>query len=220
MPVNEKFLQARAAEQRNRATTHLPLPPPFRVPLRAGDFYRVDQVHYTERLRLEFVLLGNPLLLPGEHAASLDQVLQVLWRLHPLFYRRSTRSFPNLTGQPLATLWLRLESWRESRRLRRVLARSALALTVHQLRARLRAADQDEPAADGEPGEAAPSPAAPPVNQWDDLADYYSRLWSVPPGYVLDMPRALLWQLHRNRLLAQPEGELLVIDPSDSLLAQ
>lgn len=220
MPVNEKFLQARAAEQRQRATTHLPLPPPFRVPLRAGDFYRVDQVHYTERLRLEFVLLGNPLLLPGEHAASLDQVLQVLWRLHPLFYRRSTRSFPNLAGQPLATLWLRFESWRESRRLRRVLARSALALTVHQLRARLRAADQDEPASDGEPGEALPSPAAPPVNQWDDLADYYSRLWSVPPGYVLDMPRALLWQLHRNRLLAQPEGELLVIDPSDSLLAQ
>lgn len=77
-------------------------------------------------------------------------------------------------------------------------------------------ADQDAP---GAPIESArPSALTPPFCYYDDLVDYMATAYHVPPLAVLDLPRALVHQLYRNRQLARPDGELNVFAPSDALL--
>lgn len=217
MPLNPQFLAARAAEQRQRFLTHLTLPPPFRLPTRSGVAV-IQLAHYTERHHLELQLVGNPLAhaapCPADPTSARAALFQFLWRQHPLFYRPSDDTFPNRRSAPGWATPLR--AWLAYRAVARAVRAALLPLAYAEAARIVATSEQDLPA---EPLDAPPAPAAPPRHRTDDLVDYVSTQWHIPPRDVLDYPRALLWQLHRNRLLAQPDGAEYVIDPSDALLA-
>ena len=230
MPINEKFLTARAAERRHRLLTHLGLPQLVELPLRGGGACRVPQVLSTERILLELRLAGSPFL--AGRAPLLGDVFLWLWRHHPEFARpiperahllRGLDRVPRLLRLPL--LWAAYGSLRTARLHRWLSARVAacdLFAAERIVRERWQTAEQDAPAAEcAEPGarRAAPSPLLPEFCPVDDVVDWLCSRYHLTPAQTLDLPRALVNQLWRNRQLAQPDGELAVIAPSDALLS-
>lgn len=235
--LSTAYHTARSAEIRNRLITYLPTPAPVALLLRAptfrflrgvrlglwrahtGGFVRVPLVHFTLRHRAELSLTENALLTARPPEAA--DVFQFLWRLHPWFMR---------PGSILANQGHRRATASEARHARRIRARLIrtvaaldIPLAVLVLRAWLSIAWQDEPSADydlsaGESGHAAPD-RAPPVNIIDDYCDYFLRSYGLTRADVLDSPQAWLFQLHRNRTLAEPDGADRVIDPSSALLS-
>jgi hypothetical protein len=224
MPINSKFLAARIAEHQHRLQTHLGLAEPMLLPL-AGNgrtAFTVPQALITERMRLELTLAGNAFLCGGEPGHG--DLFVYLWRLHPEFCRPLPHRVPALRrwghapGRFLLNWYAygrlrpaRLQAW-----LVRQCRRADLPAAAALVAARLALADQDAPGADLETTRR--SLVAPPFCYFDDLVDYVSRTYHVPPGAVLDLPRALVHQLYRNRLLSAPDGELSVFAPSDALL--
>jgi hypothetical protein len=94
--------------------------------------------------------------------------------------------------------------------------RADLFAAATLIRERLAIADQDAP---GAPLEATRrSPLAPDFCRYDDLVDYIASTYAIAPTAVLDLPRAMVHQLFRNRQLSRPDGELAVFAPSDALL--
>lgn len=228
MPINEKFLAARAAERRHRLLTHLGLPQLVEIPLLGGGAFRVPQVLSTERILLELRLAGSPLLVG--RAPLLGDVFLWLWRHHPEFARplperahllRGLERVPRLLRLPL--LWYAYGSLRTARLHRWLSARVAgcdLFAAERLVRERVQTAEQDAPSAPcGERGAARPNPLLPDFCPVDDAVDWLCSRYPLTPAQALDLPRALVHQLWRNRQLAQPEGELAVIAPSDALLS-
>jgi hypothetical protein len=227
MPINPQFLAARAAERRQRLLTHLALPELVAIPLRRGGAFRVPQVLITERIRLELHLAGNALVCG--RAPLLGDVFLCLWRHHPEFRRPLPARAAVLRDLGRWPALLRLALLRYAygdlsvARLHRWLSRRVAACDLFAaekiLAGRLRTAEQDAPAAAYESGAGTPSAAAPEFCAVDDLVDWLSTTYGLSPAAALDVPRALVHQLWRNRQLAQPDGELAVFAPSDALLS-
>lgn len=226
MPINEKFLAARAAEHRNRLRTHIGLDEPIEIPYFRPNgppgAFRVPQQLLTERMRLELQLAGNTFIVGG--APLLGDVFAYLWRLHPHFARpRPGRAFAVRDLQKRRGRFLRVwycygsfSTARLHRWLSRQVRRADLFAAAQLIRERVAIADQDAP---GAPLEATRrSPLAPDFCHYDDLVDYVASTYALAPTAVLDLPRALVHQLYRNRQLSQPDGELTVFAPSDALL--
>jgi hypothetical protein len=230
MPVNPQFLAARAAEHRNRLLTHVGLAEPLEIPFRfphsafrlQPSAFRIPQLLLTERMRLELQLAGNAFVTGRE--PLLGDVFVALWRLHPEFCRPRPGRLAAIRhldrgGLRFARLWYAYGSWRAARVhrwLSRCVARCDLFAATELIRERFAIADQDAP---GAPLEATyRSPVAPGFCYYDDLVEYFATTYHLAPAAVLDLPRALIHQLYRTRQLSQPDGELAVFAPSDSLL--
>lgn len=229
--ITPAFLAAREAEQRNRLLAYLPYPAALRLPyLRPARGWRrlwsylrhpashvvCPIVHLTERHRLELTLVGNAFF------AGLDPLLgdvqYFLWRLHPAFCRPdgSCPNRPRFDHGP--------QDRRLAHRVRRHLARRIphvdLFAAERIIRDYIASTAQDRQTAVNTSNRSGyRSPLLPDPNSWDDLCDYAMATWHMTRDEVLDTPRALLFQLHRNRLLCTPGGEIEVFSPSDRLLS-
>ncbi|MBC7367563.1 MAG: hypothetical protein H7343_12280 [Undibacterium sp.] len=226
MPVNAKFLAARASEHRRRLLTHMGLAEPITLPLRSGRASaRVRVVPLTERHRIELALAGNAFF--SGRAPLLGDVFIFLWRLSPDFRKPRPAFAPLVAGLDrkhckFLRLWLALGSFRAA------MAHRALAQAVRHcdlfsaeaaLLLWLRHTAQDElgESADGEGKIIARSPAAPAHCYADGLADVLARSYHLRPADALDLPVAMVNQLMRAAALSQAEGECAVFAPSDEL---
>lgn len=243
MPITPQFLAARAAEQRARITTYLPYPAPVQIAVQPPSFrfWRIARLtlwlltarrwllfpvtHYTERQRLELLMVTGSNAFLSRDTPLLGDVFQILWRLHPDFIRPDGE-LPNHRhpGQPprYATFTERLRSLWCRRQLRRSVRRLNLSSATATLRAFLARAEQDAPTSEDYTirgprrsiSERAPAHCAP-----DELCDYYLRDYALTRDEVLDSPRAWLHQLHRSRTLSEdPDADIKLIAPSDSIL--
>lgn len=239
MAISQTYLAARTAEIRARLITYLPSPPPLTLLLaeprpawprswrwlhrlrrgwwqmRTRGIARLPVSHFTLRHRAELSLVENALLSPTAPVAPRD-IAQFLWRLHPCFMR--PESLLANQGHRLATAPEQRRALAVRRQIHALTARLDLHAATVVLRAWLGTALQDEPAARAIGGAPARATTAdlkrPHVNLLDDYCDYYIRTYGLSRADVLDSPHAWLFQLHRNRLLSEPEGDLRVIDPS------
>lgn len=216
MPVNPKFLAARAAEIRNRQLAHLAVPAPLcGVPVR----------HLTPRHVNELRLAGNAFCGGGEQPMRGD-IFQFLWRLHPDF-ARPVRAWPRWPSRGLELVknlyafgWR--AGWARYRLVRNVAGRSVV-ISALEIEGYLATVYQDLQAADlptGAKGKQRCIPLLPPGSWLDNYCLSFLRLvpgWT--PEQIVDCPLARLLQLHRESLLLQEDGELSVIDPSDALLS-
>lgn len=210
MPITPQFLAARAAENRRRLISYCPLAEPLALPVGQGRIVRVPQVHLTPRINLELEVLGSPFVVGG--AVAPWDVFRLLWRCHPLFLRpdgtlpnrghRRARSAERIRGAA-SRLWLAC-----------LTGRLLWPLAVVAVRDRIALAWQDDPADSTE----SRAPAAPQPCEPDELCRYFAGR-GLSRDAVLDSPIAVLLQFIRSETLAQPDGELEVIDPSDALLA-
>ena len=232
MPINDKFLAARAAERGRRLITYLPHPPALRLPLawpdgfwgRLGRLLRGSHLltvlaHYTERQRIELFFACNAFLtgLPPTHG----DVQYFLWRLHPDFIRPDGE-LPNRRhpGQPprYATPAEVKRSLRILRSIERLVPLVDLAPATGTIRGFLAGSEQDRQGATD--ATVTVSRVAPEPNPWDDLCEYFGRDYGLTRDEVLDSPRAWLFQLHRSHVLrTDPEGDLKIFAPSDDFLA-
>lgn len=207
MPVNEKFLAARAAEQRNRLIAYLPGPEPV-----CGVLIR----HLTPRASAELSIAGNAFAVGG--VPSLGDVFQFLWRLHPAFARPHRILRGRRVWQLVAAYGLRTGLARA--RLASQVRRLVLADAVREIEAYLAAVNQDRPPQDVKAKNKPVSRVTPPPCWLDNFALHFSGLIpNLSPDAVIDLPLARLFQLEREHRLRQPEGELDVFDPSDALLS-
>lgn len=226
MPVTPQFLAARAAEHQQRLITYLPRPPALRLPIHRPRGWRrllrklrypwpslvCPVVHLTERHCLELRVTANALL--TDRAPLLGDVQKFLWRLHPWFFRPDG-TFPNLAaGAPRP-------SYRQARRALRRLVRLVPLVDLFaaeiELNRFIAATQQDlQPPADAQPVR---SRIRPEPCYYDSLAEGALRAWNLTPAQVLDLPRALVFQLQRNALLRDPSEADLVTAPSDALLS-
>jgi hypothetical protein len=207
MPVNAKFLAARAAEQRNRLIAYLPGPAPV-----CGVMIR----HLTPRAAAELSLAGNAFAASTPPLRA--DVFQFLWRLHPAFERprriapgatllRSVRAYGFRAG---------LARWR----LARYVHRYSLPGAIAEIRAYLSTVYQDAPGDDDPGTRAARSLVRPPMCWVDNYTLHFLRILpGLTPETMVDVPLARLFQLDREHRLRQPDGELNVFDPSDRLLS-
>jgi hypothetical protein len=193
MPVYPQFLQARAAEHRNRLRSYVPFAEPIRLPLVSGRVVSVPQMHLTAQAMIDLELVGNPFLVGGQ--PSRWDAYRMLWRLHPAYSRR---------GGSLARLRLSI-----------LCARLLWPACAILLRQRLDVVYQDQLATEEGPDR---SPAAPQHCMYDDLCRLFASNYGLSREAVLAAPVAWLLQILRSEALVGPEGELDVIDPSDSLL--
>jgi hypothetical protein len=233
MPVTPKFLAARQEEQRNRLIAHLPQPPALDFPVRRPpgrwarllswlrcptSKVRVPICHLTERHRLELTFAQNAFF--TDLAPTLGDVQLFLWRLSPLFMRPDG-TFPNAPQGSIRNSRIAI---RNSARLRRHLARYIPHIDLHcaetVIQSYLATTAQDFQGGEDTPaGSRVRSRLLPDTNYFDDLTDYVMATWHMTRAEVLDTPRALLFQLHRNQILREPEGHLKVFAPSDRFLA-
>ena len=225
--ISPAFFAARETEQRQRLLAYLPFPAPLRLPvLRPARGWRrlwswvrhpapqivCPIVHLTERHRLELTVAGNAFFTGQD--PLLGDVQIFLWRLHPAFFRPDG-SHPNQPHQTLPG---------DGRKARQALARHIprvdLFAAERIIRAYIAQTAQDRQTSTNTSNRSGyRSPLLPDPNSWDDLCDYAMATWHMSRDEALDTPRALLFQLHRNRLLCTPEGELEVFAPSDRLLS-
>lgn len=226
MPVNPKFLAARAAERRNRLLAHarpiLPLVLPLRG--RGARAFSVPQRLLTERMRLDLELAENAFVTGAR--PLLGDVFNLLWRMHPEFaVPCAERLFAvrQLDGRRFRFLrvWYAFGSLRTAR-IHRWLTRRVAACDLFAaerlIRERLDDAEQDAPGYDGSCS-GRRSLAAPEFCYYDELVSFFGETYHLAPDEVLDLPRALVLQIYRNRVLSQPDGELNVFAPSDVLLS-
>lgn len=206
MPLTPQFFAARAAEQRNRLLSYAAVSDPLRLPLASGRVVTVPQRHLTLRALVELELVASPFVTGGPVTAW--DAYRVLWRLHPHFLRRDE---PAPLGARLRALVTRL-------RLAWLTGRLLWPAGAAVLRDRLAAAYQDSPAEAAGEGEDESPTSAPPHCAADDLCHLFARHYGFTRDQVLDAPLAGLLQLLRAATLAQPDGDIQVIDPSDALL--
>jgi len=228
MPVTPQFIAARQQEHRNRLIAHLPQPPALLFPIRRPTAFwprlwsflrcpqshiRVNIVHLTERHRLELTFVQNAFF-TGQNAL-LGDVQLFLWRLHP-FFSRPDGTRPN----QVHSVHLQRDSHRARRRIARLIPLIDLHAAEIIIHSYLATTAQDFQSSDDTPtGSRVRSRLLPETCYFDDLCDYLMQTWHMTRAEVLDTPRALLFQLHRNRLLREPDGHLNVFAPSDRLLA-
>lgn len=230
--ISPAFFAAREAEHRNRLLAHLPYPPILCLPiLRPARGWRrfwsflchpaphvlCPIVHLTERHRLELTFAGNAFF-TGQNPL-LGDVQLFLWRLHPAFFRPDGSCPNHQRHDPRGPLDLS-----HGRRARRQLARRIphvdLFAAERIIQAYIATTGQDQQTSIPESNHTGyRSPLLPDPNYWDDLLDYAMETWGMTRDEVLDTPRALIFQLHRNRLLHSPDGHLDVFSPSDRLLS-
>ncbi len=216
MPVNEKFLAARAAEHRQRLLTHAGLAAPIELPIlhREGVVARARVVPLTERHRLELALVGNAILCG--RAPLLGDIMQFLWRLNP-YFRRPDGTYPNLTGPvPIFFTWLRSRVARAA--LARAVRRCDLFAAERAIHEWLQVAEQDGHC--GVSAKVTRSRLTPEHCYPDDLTNHLCSTYTIAPTQVLDLSVALVNQLWRAELLTRPNSELSVSAPSDALLSE
>jgi hypothetical protein len=235
--ISPEYHRARAAEIRNRLITYLPAPPPLTLLLRppryrflaslrrglwqarTGGLATLPLCHFTLRHRAELSLVANAVL--GTATPREGDIFQFLWRLHPWFMR--PENLLANQGHRMATPREQRHALATRRRLLRLTPQLDLPAATILLRAWLGTAQQDEPATAFDLS-GPPSPLshfhAPAINHLDDLSDYFIRTYGLRRDEVLDSPQAWLYQLHRNKLLAEPDGPERVIDPSTALLSR
>jgi hypothetical protein len=193
MNLPAAFIAARAAEHRRRVLSYAPVAEPLRLPLRSGRVVSIPQVHVSAQALIDLELVGNPFVVGGRPGPW--DAYRFLWRLHPAYARR---------GGWLVRLRL---SW-----LAGLLMWPACSLLIQE---RMAHVYQDQPAEDGA---SLPTPAAPVPCVYDDLCRLFASNYGFTRREVLDAPLAWLLQLLRAEALAQPDGLLNVIDPSDQYL--
>lgn len=228
MPVNPRFLAARAAERRQRDLAHLRAL--AWLPLRRGGvvFTRAPLVPLTLRHTLELRLARNAFFTP--QPALLGDVFLFLWRLHPL-YRT-----PQLARAPLVAelshrrlkllrLWLALGSFEAAfchRRLTRLVRQCDLSAAVASIEGFIEVAYQDVPgddvSGDGRRRTSRRSSVAPERHAADNTVDYLMSNYHLSHDQALDLPISLINQLYRDRMFSDPECELKIFAPSDALL--
>lgn len=202
MPFSEKFLAARAAEQRQRLLNYLPQALPLRLPLANGRVVSVPQMHVTLRSTdLDLRLIGSPFIVGGR--ATRPDAWRYLWRHHPAYPGREA----GLLGRLRAAAARLHLAW--------ICGRLMWPAAAYLIKERIDLADMDAPPA--ETGSCAPSLAAPPCCIIDDLRVHFAA-HGISLSELLDQPKALLLQFVRAEALAAPDGELDVIDPSDALM--
>ncbi len=210
MPINPQYLAARSAEIRNRQLAHVAVPAPL-----CGVAVRHLTPRHVNELRLE----ANAFFLGGLIRRA--DVFQFLWRLHPEF-ARPCRAPLGRGPELLRNVWS--YGWRAGwarRALVLAVARAPVLPAIREIQQYLAAVHQDNPAADETSGGAGGRRPAlgPPISWLDNYVLHFLRIcpgWT--PDEIIDYPFARLLQLHREEILAAPEGELNVIDPSDALL--
>ena len=227
MPVNPKFLAARAAERRHRDLAHLRALCWLPLQRHGVTFARTPLVPFTRRHRIELELARNAFF--GPQPVLLGDVFLFLWRLHPLYTPpRPGREqlVANLAAKrfPLLRQWCALGSLGRAclhRRLTRFVRRSDLAAASAAIRRYLDIAYQDAPGEACSPTgqRARRSAISPPRHSADNHTAWLMRTYGLSHEEALDFPIALEHQLARELELQQPDGELNVSDPSDLLLA-
>lgn len=220
---SEKFFAARAAEQRQRDLIHLGAI--AWLPLRRGNhvFASVPLKPYTLRHELEFFLAGNGFVTRRDIQRA--DVFLFLWRLHPFycaprFGREAYVARLAKSHAKLLRLWLAFGSLRSAithRRLTGLLRRCDYPAVVRSIRGFLDLVEQDAP---GEPSDTGGRPhrhatRAPGHQRSDNWADWLMSTYGMTYEAALDIPIALVHQLHRERMLQLPDGELMVFSPSD-----
>lgn len=194
MPINDRFLQARAAEHRQRLHSYLPFALPINLALSTGHVIQVPQQHLSLQALIDLELVGNPFIVGG--VPTRWHVYQYLWRLHPRYTPR---------GGLLTRLYLSF-----------LTGRLLWPAAIGMVRERIEQAYLDEPAGDAD---SAPAPALPQHCLYDDLCRLFLRDYGLSRAEVLQAPFPWLLQLLRSARLAAPDAELDVIDRSDALLA-
>lgn len=227
MPINEKFLAARAAERRHRDLAHLKAL--AWLPLRRhGDiFIRTPVVPLTLRHQIEMRMKGNALFSRGP--VLLGDVFLFLWRLHPLyrtpsFGREKWIARLDLRWFRFLRLWIALRSFRAAsahRKLTAQVRQCDLGAALAIIREFVGIAEQDETcsvASDDDAPRVFQSAAAPERHHADNIISYLMAEFRLSHDEALDFPTAIANQLYRERVLSTPDGELSVFAPSDSLL--
>jgi hypothetical protein len=238
MPVNPVFLAAREQEQRNRMLTYLPWPVPLRLKTKPPKGFgpnlrrRVGLwpssvlfpiCHFTERHLMELNLISNAFM--SGSPAIFGDIQQFLWRLSPWFMRPDGELANRRTpGQQkvFATFGQRFCALREQRRIARTVPTLHLFAAELAISGYLAMTIQDAPSAGGDDkaskSGARRGMACPPFNAYDSLTRFCTDDLNLEASAFLDYPRAMIFQLYRARLLSEPDGILLVSDPSDRLL--
>lgn len=223
MPINPRFLAARAAERRLRALIHLRAL--CWLPLRRSGIVigRTPLVPLTLRSRLELKLARNSFFLAGA-PPLLGDVFLFLWRLHPHYCAlRPLRAgaIANLASRRFRFLrvWWAHGSFRAAvahRLLTARVRRCDLSAAISSIQAFLAATYQDNAGDDAKVRRR--GSAAPERDETDNQVDYLMTVYRLTAEQALDLPLALAHQLYRERQLQKPDGDLNVFAPSDALL--
>lgn len=193
-PAIEALLEA---ERRRRAESWIDLAPPLcGLPSRP----------LTPRMVMELRYAGNAFLTPGAAILWAD-VADVLWRLHPRFYRPgSARRFFDWPTRS-----------RVLRHIRRLAAANRLFATTEEITDRLAAAFLDAPATDSD--RAASGPLTAESDATDSIVLIALR-YAVPlRRHPLDIPYTQLLQLRRAELILQGHAAE-IIDPVHAQIQQ
>lgn len=222
MPINPKFLRARALERRNRDIAHLRLVTWLTLRSCGRVIGQTPLMPFSMRHRMELRLAGNSLVCGGTILPA--DVFLFLWRLHPFyvrpcFDREQFVAHLAVSRFKFVRLWLALGSFRSARahrRLTRLVARCDQVAVVAAINEFLDIAEQDAP---GVPV-ATVSGVAPQTHDADNLLTWMMGRYGMEYNEALDMPVAVTNQLYREYMLQQPDGELNVFSPSDRLLGK
>lgn len=217
MPVNPRFLAARAAERRNRDIAHVRALAWVRLRRAGKPLATTPIVPLTMRHRLELRLAGNGFFASGR--VYLSDVFGLLWRLHPLYRPLRLGCEEVQVGSGLLRSWIALGSLRSAlarRRLAAVVMACDLPEAVAALDEFLLSTEQDAPAA---PDGARRAPAAPERHDADNMLELLMNLYGLSHDAALDLPVAVANQLYRERMFSVPDGELEIFAPSDRLLS-
>jgi hypothetical protein len=227
MPVNPKFLAARAAERSHRDHAHLRSFAWLTLTRAGRATCSTPLVPFTLRHRLALRLARNAFFCA--RPVLRGDVFLFLWRLHPL-YRAPRFGYESVVAGlqfrrfRLLRLWLALGSLRSAimhRRLTRFVRQCDLSVARERIEAFLSVADQDLPGAEiGEGhGQVRRSRIAPERNDADNLVDWLMSTYHLSHDEALDLPVAVANQLYRDRLFDTPDAELKIFAPSDLLLS-
>lgn len=223
MPVNARFLAARAAERHRRDLAHLGALGWITLRRDGRPLLRTPLVPLTTRHELALGVERNAFF-DGRRPLPADLHL-LLYRLHPDWAPVRPGREGAVADLARARCRLLRQWWATGslaaalahRRLARAARRCDLGAAVAAVRAYLDAALQDAPRSAGRRRRT--SLAAPPRHAADNLTDWLMTTYGMSHAAALDFPVALGHQLYRERRLQAPDGILEVSDPSDDLLS-
>lgn len=223
MPVNPQFLAARAAEARQRHLAHLRAPCWLVLHRPGRASVRTPLVPLTLRHWLALRVAGNRFVCGG--APQLADLFLFLWQLHPQHATALPEREPAIAQLArgrfrflrLAFAYGSLSAARRHRRLERAVRQCDFSAACAAVQAFLRITEQDAPPPSAGSRLRA-GPATPDRCAADNLVDWLMTTYRMTHAEALDLPLAVGHQLYRERLLQQPDGDLEVFAPSDSLL--